>query len=231
MDFLQRNLFRQLRASSFDTKEEMEPMTTFKQKKIAQMMHNLQDIPEGECRMSNRLLNHRLAKIEEQELHAMDTSIESIELLKLIIVNVNCALSDGINLNQIIRLGTYLRTSGDKVDFVKIDTWLQKLRMQRMAQLMGSVLIYFFQFEQDEIPFVRRPEPGAKKLTLRSLYYNINEHESIRFKQGAAGLVHTTGGTMRKSINRSMRYFSYAPIESTSSFLHNLFKSISEIEE
>ena len=41
MDFLQRNLFAQLRTDNFGTKEELEPMTVFKKKKIAQMMKNL----------------------------------------------------------------------------------------------------------------------------------------------------------------------------------------------
>ena len=34
MNFLQRNLFTKLRADNFGIKEEMEPMTTFKKKKI-----------------------------------------------------------------------------------------------------------------------------------------------------------------------------------------------------
>ena len=38
MNFLQRNLFTKLRADNFGIKEEMEPMTTFKKKKIAQML-------------------------------------------------------------------------------------------------------------------------------------------------------------------------------------------------
>lgn len=38
MDFLQRNLFTKLRSENFGTKEELEAMTTFKKKKIAQMM-------------------------------------------------------------------------------------------------------------------------------------------------------------------------------------------------
>lgn len=61
MDFLQRNLFVKLRSDHFHTKEEMEPMTTFKQKKIAQMMKNLSDVPAGEVRMNNGFLNRRLA--------------------------------------------------------------------------------------------------------------------------------------------------------------------------
>ena len=34
LDFLQRNLFKKLRAEHFDTKEQLDPMTTFKKQKI-----------------------------------------------------------------------------------------------------------------------------------------------------------------------------------------------------
>ena len=52
MNFLQRNLFTKLRADNFGIKEEMEPMTTFKKKKIAQMLKNVNDVPAGEVKMN-----------------------------------------------------------------------------------------------------------------------------------------------------------------------------------
>lgn len=231
LDFLQRNLFKKLRAEQFDTKEQLDPMTTFKKQKIAQMMKNLSDIPSGEVAMHSGFLNKRLIKIQQDEPHAIDTSMETIYLLRLIVSNVNAMYSGGINLRGIIQLGQYLRTRGDKVDFVKLDTWLTKLHIQRMAQLEGSVLIQFFNFEQDEIPFVKMVERGASKLTVRSLYYNIKDMEDIKFQESQVGFVHTTGGTMRKNLRRSMRYFGYAPIETTCNFLNSFFKSLSEIEE
>lgn len=231
MDFLQRNLFVKLRSDHFHTKEEMEPMTTFKQKKIAQMMKNLSDVPAGEVRMNNGFLNRRLASIQENERHAIDTSIETILLLRIIVSNINGILANGVNLGGIIEMGNYLRTKGDKVDFVKLEKWLRKLRIQRMAQFQGSVLILFFEFEQDEIPFVRRVERGAYKLTLRSLYYNSLDQQEILFEQTQAGFVRTTGGTMRKNLRRSMRYLEYAPIETISNFCNNFYRSLSEIEE
>lgn len=231
LDFLQRNLFKKLRAEHLDTKEQLDPMTTFKKQKIAQMMKNLSDIPSGEVAMHSGFLNKRLIKIQQDEPHAIDTSIETIYLLRLIVSNVNAMYSGGISLRGIIQLGQYLRTRGDKVDFVKLDTWLTKLHIQRMAQLEGSVLIQFFNFEQDEIPFVKMVERGASKLTVRSLYYNIKDMEDIKFQESQVGFVHTTGGTMRKNLRRSMRYFGYAPIETTCNFLNSFFKSLSEIEE
>ncbi len=231
MDFLQRNLFAQLRNDHFGSKETMEPMTDFKRKKIAQMRKNLNDMPTGEALLANSFLNRRLTRIQNEERHAIDTSLVTVDLLRLIVSNVNAMLAGGISLPDIIQLGKFLRTRGDKVDFVKLETWLRKLRMQRMAQLEGSVLITFFNFEKVEIPFVHHIEKGAYELTLRSLYFNIQERQEIEFEQSATGLVHSSRGTMRKSLRQSMRYFGYAPVETTSNFLGKLFRSISEIEE
>lgn len=231
MDFLQRNLFTKLRSENFGPKEELEAMATFKKKKIAQMMKNLNNVPSGEVLMHNSFLNRRLTKIQKEEPHVIDTSMETIYLLRLIVSNANAMLSGGISIRGIIQLGLYLRTRGDKVDFVKLDNWLTKLHLQRMAQLEGSVLITFFNFEQDEIPFVKLVERGAYKLTLRSLYYNIKDMEDIKFQQSQVGFVHTTGGSMRKNLRRSMRFFGYAPIESASNFFNGFFRSLSEIEE
>lgn len=231
MDFLQRNLFTKLRSENFGTQEELEAMTTFKKKKIAQMMKNLNNVPSGEVLMHNSFLNRRLTKIQKEEPHVIDTSMETVYLLRLIVSNANAMLSGGISIRGIIQLGQYLRTRGDKVDFVKLDNWLTKLHLQRMAQLEGSVLITFFNFEQDEIPFVKLVERGAYKLTLRSLYYNIKDMEDIKFQQSQVGFVHTTGGSMRKNLRRSMRFFGYAPIESASNFFNGFSRSLSEIEE
>lgn len=231
MDFLQRNLFTKLRSENFGTQEELEAMTTFKKKKIAQMMKNLNNVPSGEVLMHNSFLNRRLTKIQKEEPHVIDTSMETVYLLRLIVSNANAMLSGGISIRGIIQLGQYLRTRGDKVDFVKLDNWLTKLHLQRMAQLEGSVLITFFNFEQDEIPFAKLVERGAYKLTLRSLYYNIKDMEDIKFQQSQVGFVHTTGGSMRKNLRRSMRFFGYAPIESASNFFNGFFRSLSEIEE
>lgn len=66
MDFLQRNLFAQLRTDNFGAKEELEPMTVFKKKKIAQMMKNLNAVPAGAVLMNNGFLNRRLIKIQKR---------------------------------------------------------------------------------------------------------------------------------------------------------------------
>ena len=122
MDFLQRNLFAQLRSDNFGAKEELEPMTVFKKKKIAQMMKNLNAVPAGAVLMNNSFLNRRLIKIQKEERHSIDTSIETLYLLRLLVSNINGILANGISIRGIIQLGQYLRTRGDKVDFIKLES-------------------------------------------------------------------------------------------------------------
>ena len=66
-------------------------------------------------------------------------------------------------------MGEYLRTRGNKVDFVKLENWLNTLQLSAMAELQGNVLISVFGFEEDEIPFVSKSDPNAYRLTLRSI--------------------------------------------------------------
>ena len=66
-------------------------------------------------RLSNSLLNRRLKSLIYNELHSIDTSIEALDLLKLIVSNSETMFTRGMNLGGIITMGEYLRTRGNKV--------------------------------------------------------------------------------------------------------------------
>lgn len=232
MNFIEKNIFIDLRSTYFHTNEKMEEMTRYKQKRIEKILKNIQEMPDGEIRLSNPIFNRRLTRIEHDERHAIDTSIESIELLQIIIANVDSIMNHCISLTGIIRLGSFLRTVGDKVDFVKIDNWLAKLHMQRMAQFQGSILILFFKFEPAEIPFVHKIERGAENLTLKSLNISLKDMiEEWHFKQGESGFVHNNNAVLRHNLNHSLCYMDYAPVETISHFFIKFVHSLSEIEE
>ncbi|MCR5131067.1 MAG: hypothetical protein K6C10_06370 [Prevotella sp.] len=187
-----------------------------------------QDLPH----MSNFFLNRRLNHIQKNERHQIDASMTTLDLLNIIVKNINLTFNKGISLSGISEMGSFLRTKGDKVDFVKLEEWLRKLHIQRMAQLEGSVLIAVFKFDQDEIPFVNKIEPKAYGLTLRTLDHHTDDNmEEWHFKQSEAGFVHGNTRVTRRNLRRSMRYISYAPIETSSHFLKNFARNLSEIEE
>lgn len=182
--------------------------------------------------LSNRFLNYRLRRIIHNEYHAIDTNIEAVELLKIIVNNVSSMLNKGIMLGGLIELGSYLRTKGDKVDFVKLERWLRKLHIRRMAQLQGSMLMAVFQFEQDELPFMEHVEASAYKLVMRSVLHTVSDTvEEWHFRQGKAGFLQNNSSLLRRNLRRGLCYVVYAPLETVSNFFHNFARSLQEIEE
>ena len=183
-------------------------------------------------KLSNRLLNRRLRNLMYNELHSIDTSVEALDMLKLIVSNSELMFTRGMNLGGIITMGEYLRTRGDKVDFVKLESWLNSLQLHAMAELQGNVLISVFGFEEDELPFVTKSDPKAYRLTLRSISDLAKDTaQEWHFKQNSAGFVQNNNAVLRRNLSRSLRYVGYAPIETTSNFFHNFVRSLSEIEE
>lgn len=187
---------------------------------------------QEEPRLSNYYLNFRLSRIENAERHAIDTNVDALNVLKIIVGNVSSMLNHGTMLSGIIELGSYLRNKGDKVDFVKLDTWLGKLQLRRMAQLQGSMLMSVFNFEQDELPFVRHVEAAANKLVLRSVTHSASDTaEEWHFRQLSSGFVQNNSALLRRNLRRSLRYITYAPLETVSNFFNNFARSLQEIEE
>lgn len=182
--------------------------------------------------MSNGLLNRRLKKIAYNERHAIDTNVESLDLLKLIVGTTDSMLNHGMMLEGLLDIGSLLRQKGDKVDFVKLDLWLRKLHLSRMAQLQGSMLIAVFDFDRDEIPFVHRIESSADKLVQRSVVHIANDTaEEWHFKQTRSGFVTNNSTLLRRNIRRSLRYLAYAPMETISNYFNSFLRSLQEIEE
>ena len=185
-----------------------------------------------ETELSNSLLNKRFHKIIYNEMHSIDTSVETLRMLQLIVFNTNAMLNRGINLDGIIRLGQFLRGKGDKVDFLKLENWLSSLHLQRMAQLQGSILIAVFGFGKDEIDFVKKEEPVAYKLTIKIISNLVKDTVGEwHFRQNAAGFVQNNGKMLRRNLRRSYKYMRYAPLETTSNFINGFIKGLSEIEE
>ena len=191
----------------------------------------MQSLPDAS--MSNRLLNRRFRKIADRERHNIDTSVESLGLLQILVYNVDSMLNRGMSLDGIIRLGQYLRSdAGAKLDDVKIDAWLTSLHLVRMAELQGNILVEMFGFESDEIPFVHKSDREAYNITVRAVsYLERDTTEEWHFRQSRSGFVQNNSRIFRRNLRRSMRYFVYAPIETTSNFFSGLGHSLSEIEE
>ena len=158
--------------------------------------------------MNNSLLKKKLEKIHAIEQHSADFSLETLTLFDYIIANCQATLNKGTSTKLIIRLGNYIRTHADKIDYTKINKWLHEVQMSRVAQLVGSILISNFSFKSEEVPFVKRIDPKAALVMMQCIMNRRQEKH-----------------------NRGITYFEYAPLENASIILGRLKTRLEAIDE
>lgn len=186
----------------------------------------------GLSHMCNGFLNARLKRIRENEPQSADASVETLNMLDIIVQATECTMTYGLSFATILRIGIYLRVDGDKIDFVKLENWLRKLNLTRMAQLEGSILIDIFGFEMDEIPFVNKMELSAHKIAIEALEKPIRiDIEEWKISQKSTIFLANNSKAMMKTVKNCMKYFFFAPVEASSNFLHRFASSLSNLEE
>lgn len=167
--------------------------------------------------------NIKLKKIVYNEYHSIDTSVVSLNMLELIIKNTNHIMTSGVSLYEIMRLGMFLRQHGHNVDYVKVETWLDRLGLKSMANLQANVLTSFFNFEDDEIPFMLSKDNCAIAM--------VQQH----MKEIKVAIIPGNESTIKQINKRKMRNaikrFKQAPAEALCRTFSNLAKNLSEIEE
>lgn len=196
-------------------------------------------------KLTNPRLNKRLQDIIKTEINCCDSSYILIEgtkveilpptllLLFIMIRIVRYILNEGISLKQIIELGTFLRKRGDKVDFVKLQSWMEKLRMQWMARLVGSMLVKYFGFSIEEIPFMNGiSDENVSKIIEDVLQLGDSHNDVWYFTQGKNIFVSTSNSSaMLWQIRHSVKYMKYYPTETVTNFFTSFAHSLSHIEE
>ena len=202
--------------------EDIEPMSKYKWNVLAKLAEThglgeyfadradipavggLQNLPDaGFSRMQNLLLNSRLKKIRKSEPLSDDSSIETLNFLDIIVQTTQTILTNGLHFANIVRIGAFLRHDGDKIDFIKLENWLNRLQLTKIAQLEASILIKTLGFEKDEWQF---------------------HHSSGVF-------VSNNSKAMKKTFRNYKKYFFYAPVEVMSCCVHRFENSISTLEE
>lgn len=171
MIVLTRNYFRMLRNGAFGENEPMEPMSKYKWEALYRraereevLSYIKDDAPHISINFEDHTQGRKFRSIAKAEYHAIDTSLDTLDMLNIMLYNIDQTISGHTSLHGIIEMGRFLRKKGDKVDFVKLESWFQKLGVNRMAQLHGSVLISLFGFNIDELPFMTSERALADKL-------------------------------------------------------------------
>ncbi len=179
-------------------------------------------------KFSNSYLNKKLNKIIFDEVHCIDTSVDTITFLTKSIDNVNNLLSSKSYLRDLIMFGLYLREYGNKIDFIKIENWLSILKMKKIMNLIALYLITYFNFDAEEIPFYTKSGKDKSpriKLPIETIQKIKDETDDSTKEPNI--LIYN----IPKPSTSMFKYFSYYPIETLSIYFTNIFKSLSNIEE
>ena len=141
-------------------------------------------------------------------------------------------LNEGISLKLVVDLGVFLRRRGDRVDFVTLQEWIDRLALQRSANLVASLLMGLLCFGADELPFATPNADKDIRRMMKDLFSQRTSTDDLCFKQGSDVFVHAANSSALFShIHHSARYFSYYPSESITNFFAVFAHSLSHIEE
>ena len=167
--------------------------------------------------LNNRLTNSTLQGIVEQERleggtayvtisnRRMETTNATLTMLVALLNIVRTSLDEGLRLWQLVDLGVLLRRQGDRMDFVKLQEWIERLRFTRMSQLVATALTGLLGFAGDEVPFV----PASK----------------------IGGDVDDLADTLLRPRQRSTRYFRYNPGEGIASVVASITHRLGNVKE
>ena len=251
MEILYRNFTKLLSIGVFETDKSIEDMSEFKWNKLLNIAgtYKVKDhvcfgivksdnkqIPENIYRLAkNNISNKEESKATTNyklifnEIHSIDTSIDSLILLKKLIDNINNLLNRGVDINKLADLGKYLREYGDKIDFVKVESWIKILNIRNMCTLIGCMLIRLFSFEIDELPFIKQINDKFQQKTDKILKQNITLQPVLQQKineNSGQGI-----NPISKPNTSPLKFFRYFPAETTCRFISNIMKSLSNIDE
>ena len=148
--------------------------------------------------LSSRFTNQALQHILEQEWldggtsHIMlngqriETVPPTLYMLLTFISIVRQTILQGLSLYQVIDVGQQLRRQGDRIDFVKLTEWTERLHIGRMVLLMGQVLTELLGFTPDEVPFMQE-KPADTDALANSLLPDRNGLPKQRYRRFSPG--------------------------------------------
>ena len=196
-------------------------------------------------RLTNPLLNRKLQKIINREIRCCDSyyiainglRIESVpptlNLLLIIARITGFLLNEGISLKQLVDLGMFLRKIGDKVDYVLLQSQLEKIGMQKSADIIGNIMMRMFHFDADELPFMKKVN-GETSLDTIAEVFRTGQYQAddLYFTQGKNIFVHSNNSSaMLWHIRHSIRFMRYYPGEAFTNLFASFAHSLSHIEE
>ena len=190
---------------------------------------------------TNRHLNRQFQRIINGEIRCCDSTYVFIEnekieilpptlyLLFLITKISRRLIDDNISLKLLIDLGIFLRKMGDKVDFVKFQLWIEDLKMIRIANIIGLILVDMLGFDFDELPFVYAKKDKLAEKIKREIFHH---HESLSVTDKKdLGVLRKESRSVYFHVKRCTKYFGCFPREMNSTILFRIAHSLDQVEE
>lgn len=191
-----------------------------------------------EHRLTNKLLDHRLQKIIRQASGEDNNSIDNpsadtLAFLLLLVELSHQMLSNVVTLRLLTDLALLLRLRGDRIDYVTLQDWTARLRMQRVSGIAALLLKEVFHFADDELPFVdHMPDYDIRPLIHEMPLLGNSMMADWHFQQGSDIFVHSTNSTaMMWHVRQSLRHFRLYPSEGLTNLFSSFAHSLSHIEE
>ncbi|MBQ0084673.1 MAG: nucleotidyltransferase family protein [Prevotella sp.] len=176
----------------------------------------------------NEIIKREISHLKPSIMHINATKVEILPatamIMMLIMNNIKHFMYDEVSIQQLLDIGMLLRKHGDKVDYVKLEGWLEELNMQEMANIIGGMLITMFDFTQDEIPFMKKYDAiQCKNAAIQIFNTNKKNYNEFDIKDRMEKSVKNFVGSTSK--------IKYHPHEILGGYLQQIKKMFSEIEE
>lgn len=182
--------------------------------------------------LTNPLLDRKLQAIIDQESSLEETPTRL--LLVAIVNNTRAILNEGINLPLLMEMARMLRQPAGTIDFEKLQSWISRLRLQPMADLLGTLNVMLLGFREAEVPFMKKNlEKTATQLTEELFNLNDGSTDEWYFTQKDDEIFVRTHNSraMFWHVGHSARFSRLYPSEALTNFFKSFANSLTHIEE
>ena len=187
-----------------------------------------EDVPS----LTNPLLDRKLQAIMDAESDSSETPTR-LMLLNLVL-NTRNILNEGIVLPLLIELGQMMRNTASPIDYDKLGKWIKELRLQPMADLLGTLLGMLLGFKQEEVHIMRKMQSKpAQQLTIDMFRMSKATSDEWFLTQSSDQIFarSTNSRAMFWHVGHSARYSRLYPSEALTNFFKSFVHSLSHIEE
>ena len=164
-EIVYQNLFAELRNEYLGENNTILPMSPYKMRKKEMLRKHIDAMPSYSAaeiyKFESGHQEKWREKVYDDERHSIDTSIETLDFLNIVIFNISYIERGTPSVQGLLVMAQYLRQQGDKVDFIKFEKWTRKLRISRLVSLLSSLLIEILGFEAEELPYRFKLFPKA----------------------------------------------------------------------